>query len=230
MTSWKGGSNTRGMVEHYRRVLEEVVERPEARVSEVRMLSEREQQQILKEWNSTAAQYGEEDLCELFERQAELQPERVAVEYGPGRLTYGELNEKANRLGWYLRKKGIGADVVVGICMACGLELVVAMRGVLKAGGAYVPLDPQYPAERRGYMLKDSQAPLVLRAGAGDREEVPGVEVVHLEAAWAEVEQESSANLPRITTPQHLGYVIYTSGSTGKPKGVAIRRSSAVVL
>ena len=141
------------------------------------------------------------------------------------RLSYGELNRRANQLGHYLRKQGVGPEVRVGICVERSLEMVVGMLGILKAGGAYVPLDPEYPEERLEYMVEDAQA-----AGAADAEDSCGN---GCRASWVtvicagsrsgnEIEQSSAtANLAITsgTMPRILAYVIYTSGSTGQAEG-----------
>ena len=134
-----------------------------------RMLSNEERQQILHEWNNTHAEYPE-DMCihELFEAQVKRTPEATAVVFGSERVSYDELNRRANRLAHYLRKNGVRPEERVGICAGRGVEMVVALLGVLKAGGAYVPLDPKYPEERLQYMVKDSTPVAVLTQRSTD--------------------------------------------------------------
>ncbi len=126
------------------------------------MLSAKETQQ-LAEWNRTEVEYPRE-LCvhELVEAQVARTPNSSAVEHGGQQLTYKELNERANQLARFLRKRGIGHESRVGVCLRRSLELPVALLAVLKAGAACVPLDPAYPKERLSYMLSDSETPLVL--------------------------------------------------------------------
>ncbi|MGS0897672.1 non-ribosomal peptide synthetase, partial [Burkholderia stagnalis] len=168
-------------------------------------------------------------LHELFEEQASRTPEAVAVVFEGARLSYGELNARANRVARYLRRQGIGPDQRVAICVERSLEMMVSLLGVLKAGAAYVPLDPSYPADRLAYMLVDSAPAAVLTQSAGGGE--PGflqgldeaVAVLRLDGESRPWEQESGDNVSREEVgvrPQHLAYVIYTSGSTGQPKGV----------
>ena len=151
------------MVEHLRMVLEEMVGEGERRMGELSLLRGAEREQVLVEWNRTEVEYRQRSVHEMFEEQAERRPEAVAVEYEGRQLSYGELNRRANQLGHYLRKQGVGPEVRVGICVERSLEMVVGLLGILKAGGAYVPLDPNHPAERLSFMLSDSGA-----AGAGD--------------------------------------------------------------
>ncbi|HEX2204796.1 MAG TPA: amino acid adenylation domain-containing protein [Longimicrobium sp.] len=156
-----------------------------------------------------------------IERRARLHPGRVAVVFEGTTLTYGELNARANALARHLRRRGVGPETRVGVCMERSLELVVALLAVLKAGGAYVPLDPGYPAERLAYMLEDAGVSVLL-AQARLRGKLPvpaGVEVVEVDGASPEIESERDDDLGLAVDPSSLAYVIYTSGSTGRPKG-----------
>ncbi|MDB6085663.1 MAG: Non-ribosomal peptide synthetase [Gammaproteobacteria bacterium] len=150
---------------------------------------------------------------------------------GERRLTYRELNERANQLAHFLRKEGVRPDVLVGICMDRSIELVVGLLAILKAGGAYVPIDPQYPRERRAFMLRDSNAPIVLteRALAQDLA-VANTKLFRLDEDWAAISREPTTNPNAAVQPQDLAYVIYTSGSTGTPKGSLITHCNVVRL
>jgi amino acid adenylation domain-containing protein len=184
----------------------------------------------LAEWNNTRAEYPS-DKCvhQLVEERAQLTPESISAEQDARRVTYRELNERANQLAHYLRSKGVGADVPVGICLQRSPELLIALLGVLKAGGACLPLDPDYPKERLAYMLEDSQAPVLIT----ESDLLPGLgaaksEVVLLEPGLGVLEGESRENPASVTTPENLAYVIYTSGSTGKPRGVLLTHRGLV--
>ena len=188
---------------------------------------------MLEEWNRTAAEVPA-DRCihELFEAQAARAPGAVAVRFEEESLTYRELNERANQLAHSLRRRGVGPEVRVGICLESSLEMVVSILAVLKAGGAYVPLDPRYPAERLAFMLADADvAVLVTEEGARGTLPVPaGLPVVSIDGARAEIAAER-ADAPALAAgPRHLAYVLYTSGSTGTPKGVAVEQRSVVRL
>jgi amino acid adenylation domain-containing protein len=175
-------------------------------------------------WNDTQAEYPK-DKCihELFEEQAERTPENVAVVYEDEQLTYRELNEKSNQLAHYLRKLGVGPEVLVGICVERSVEMVVGLLGILKAGGAYVPLDPQYPKERLTFMLNDTQIKvlLALKRLVKRLSEYEG-QVVCMDAQWADIAKEIVKNPVKQTTAENLAYLIYTSGSTGHPRGVLL--------
>ena len=149
-------SSMEQMLAHFRLLLESIVAHPEHRLSRLTFLTEQERLQ-LKQWNDTGREYPRErSLAELFEAQVERSPEAVAVVSEGREVSYGELNRRANQLGHYLRRRGVGPEVRVGICMNRSVEMVVGLLGILKAGGAYVPLDRAYPGERLNYMIQDA--------------------------------------------------------------------------
>jgi amino acid adenylation domain-containing protein len=224
-------STTERWLGYLRRVLEEMAADDGRSVDRLPILSEAERRQVLREWNATDAEYPR-DACvhRLFEAQAARTPGATAVVFGDGRVTYGELNARANRLARLLAERGVGPDVRVGLCVERGPEMVVGLLAVLKAGGAYVPLDPGYPEERLLYMLEDS-APAVLltQASLRPRFDRVGVPVLALDADAASWADRPAADPERgDPTPDHLMYVMYTSGSTGRPKGVMVGHRSAV--
>jgi amino acid adenylation domain-containing protein len=150
---------------------------------------------------------------------------------GDRQLSYRELNERANQLAHYLRKLGVGREVLVGICVERSLEMVVALLATLKAGGAYVPLDPEYPKDRLAFILEDTQSKVLLtQKGLLERLPQHSARTVCLDRDWKKIAEESAENPISGAAPESLAYVIYTSGSTGKPKGVAIRQQGIVRL
>jgi amino acid adenylation domain-containing protein len=163
----------------------------------------------------------------LFEAEASKYPHSIAVTWGDSRLTYAELNQRANQLAHYLRQVGVGPEISVGICLPRSLSMVVAALGVLKAGGAYVPLDPTYPAERLEFMVADAR-PRVLLTDDGVAAKLPehSARVIRLDADSDAINSQPDDNPVNLTRPEHLVYVIYTSGSTGRPKGVLIQHGS----
>ena len=212
------------MLAHYRILLEGAVANPNGRIAYLPMLTQEEARTLLVDWNDTAKDYPA-DRCihQLFEEQAERAPDRIALVMGRETVSYGELNRRANRLAHYLRKLGVGPDVMVGICLERSIDMIVALLGVLKAGGAYVPLDPSYPQERLAYMLKDSEARVLLTQGSvASALPAHGAHTVLLDAERGDIDRESSENPPNRVTPDDLAYMIYTSGSTGWPKGVMV--------
>jgi amino acid adenylation domain-containing protein len=192
-------------------------------------LRPKEEIEQIEHWNKTTVIYPRERMAhELIEEQVKRSPEAVAVVYEDEQLTYGELNERANRVRNYLRRLGVKPDMLVAICVERSVEMMVALLGVWKAGGAYVPLDANYPVERLRYMLEDSGA-VALLTQAGLREIFAVVRgsmaVVELEHVLFKQETEAGAegDEERVGLDQgHLAYVIYTSGSTGTPKAVMV--------
>ena len=212
------------MLGHYQRLLESVVVDAGQRISRLELLGVDERRRILVEWNDTATDYaGEVCVHKLFERQVLHKPDAVAVVFEGEALTYGQLNERSNRLAHHLRGRGVGPDVLVGICVERSLDLVVGLLGILKAGGAYVPLDLDNPKARLAFMLEDARVPLLLtQASLMSRlPEFDGA-VIRLDTDWAELERERADDPAVAPTADDLAYVIYTSGSTGEPKGVAV--------
>lgn len=228
------------MVGHFQTFLEAVVADPDQPVSELPLLTEAERHQLLVEWNDTRMDYPR-DKCihQLFEAQVERTPEATAVRFEDQQLTYSRLNARANQLAAYLRKVGVGPEVLVGICMDRSLEMLVGLLGILKAGGSYVPLDPAYPKERLAFMLEDTGASVVLTHSdvleqvPEDPFEDPASKTPHrtllcLDTAWEAIARESEENPASDARSRNLAYVIYTSGTTGRPKGVMIEHSSLV--
>ncbi|MGN6152226.1 MAG: amino acid adenylation domain-containing protein, partial [Lysobacteraceae bacterium] len=169
------------------------------------------------------------DACvpALFERQVATQPEAIALEHDGTRLTYRELDARANRLARHLRALGVAPEAKVALCLRRGVDMVIAILAVMKAGGAYVPLDPSYPQERLAYMLRDSRPCALLVDGDADLAfaqdaALPVVRLDAPQAPWAALPDGDLAAAEVGLAPAHLAYVIYTSGSTGEPKGVAV--------
>jgi amino acid adenylation domain-containing protein len=232
------------MAGHFQTLLKDIVENPQCPIADLSILTDPERDQLLVEWNDTK-RADPKDKCihEVFEEQVVRAPDALAVIFENQRITYRELNKRANQLAHYLRKRNVGPEVLVGICIDRSIEMIVAVLGVLKAGGAYVPLDPSYPAERLEFMLADAQAALLLTRGKSfeDREVSlddtarrsildPHMRRVCLDSAWQLIAKESDANPGSSITPDNLAYVIYTSGSTGQPKGVAIGHRNTVAF
>jgi len=212
------------MVGNWRTLLTGAAAEPGKHVAELPVLSDAERNQIVVEWNDGRVNYPR-DRClhALIEAQAERTPEAIAVLCEGEPLTYQELNARANQLAHYLLKLGVGAEVLVGVCMERSVMMMVALLGILKAGGAYVPLDPTYPEERLAFMIKDSGLQLLITCEPFHSTLSEQVEkLVRIDKDWPIISQESGENPPTKIEPENLAYVIYTSGSTGRPKGVQI--------
>lgn len=166
-----------------------------------------------------------------FEEQVDRTPDNIAVAWGRETLTYRELNERANQLAHFLRKRGVGPTVFVGICVDRNPLLIVGLLGILKAGGTYVPIDPQYPHERIAFILRDAQSPLILsEAALALRLEPANTAMVFLDSDWPLIAECSHDNPAANVTAENLAYVIYTSGSTGAPKGTLISHRNVTRL
>ncbi|HEX6292327.1 MAG TPA: amino acid adenylation domain-containing protein [Herpetosiphonaceae bacterium] len=226
----------RRMAGHFQTVLSALLADPDRRIAEVALLTKAERQQLLVDWNATQAAFPQSRcLHQLVEAQAARAPAAIAVVCHDQRLTYRELNERANQLAHHLRRLGVGGrpqgEVPVGVYLHRSPDLIVALLGILKAGGAYVPLDPVYPAERIRFMLEDAGMPVLLteeRLSGGIA--VQGVQIVRVDADWERIAQERADDLSGDVTPENLAYVIYTSGSTGRPKGVSCHHAGVVNL
>jgi len=217
---------------HFRTLLEGIVANPGQRIGLLPLLTESERHQLLVEWNDNRVHYPE-DQCvhQLFESQAKRTPDAVAAVFKDQQITFNELNRRANCLAHYLRKLGVGPDILVGVCVERSLEMVVGLLGVLKAGGAYVPLDPAYPEKRLAFMVEETEAPVLLtQEHLKEKLNHMGQRVLCLDRDWDVISREPAENPLSETGPPHLVYVIYTSGSTGKPKGVEIEHRGVVSL
>ena len=193
---------------------------PPQRIAEVLTLTEAARQLILVDWNKTEVEFEQRLLHEWFEARVELSPHARALTFGGGYLTYRELNCRANQLAHFLRRMGVGPDVLVGIYLERSLEMVLGLLGILKAGGAYVPIDPHYPSERVAFMLEDANPPLLLLQGRfkSSVQRYHG-RILCLDDDWDQIAGEETSNPPRQAAPDNLAYMIYTSGSTRAPKG-----------
>ena len=236
------------MLRHFEILLKTMVANPEQRISELAILTEAERRQLLVEWSGTEKDYSK-DKCihELFEEQVEKTPDAIAIVFEQRRISYRELNRRANQVAHYLRKQGVGAETLVALGMKRSIEMIIGQLGVLKAGAAYVPLDPEYPRERLAFILQDTRAAALLTQGRLIEEMVedgepkvedrppssilhPRLKATYLDRDWEAIAQESSENPSSGTSGENLAYVIYTSGSTGRPKGVMIEHRNATAF
>ena len=212
------------MVECWQILLQAVVKDPGQPISRIPLVPERERQNQLGEWSDTAKPYPITLVHHRVEQLAKQSPQVPAVKCGQQGLSYGELNERSEKLAHYLRKLGVGPETPVALCLGRSLDMFVGILGVMKAGGAYVPLDPAYPKERLEFMLRDSGAPVLLTQShlrpLEPSSKTP--HVIRLDSDWDTIARESTSSLLPTMQPENLAYLIYTSGSTGGPKGVEV--------
>ena len=213
---------------HYSNILTSCLDNLNVKISNICMLSEAEKNKILYDFNNTKTDYPKDKtIAELFEEQAKKTPNNTAVVFGMQKLTYKELNEKANSLAYYLRENGIETNNLVGVMVNRSLEMIIGMLAVLKAGGAYIPIDPTYPKDRIEYMLKNSNSKILLT-----QEHLHDI-TDFKNCVYIDLSNDSIYSLPNdnpnhTNTPEDLAYVIYTSGSTGLPKGVMLKQKNIV--
>jgi amino acid adenylation domain-containing protein/non-ribosomal peptide synthase protein (TIGR01720 family) len=221
------------MAEQLNVLLEGIVDEPSRKLHELPLMTEAERRRLLVDWRGGSADFCADDRClhERFEARVERSPEAVAARYEGVSLTYRELNERANQVANYLKARGVGPDVLVGLAMERSLDLVVGLLGILKAGGAYVPLDPTYPADRLSFLIEDAGIKLLVTQERCLKA-LPAVrsESICLDRDWSRISSAGKTNPARSAKPEHLAYVIYTSGSTGKPKGVLITHRNVTRL
>ena len=240
---------------HLRNLLADMAAHPHKRVGELDLLDEEERHRLLVAWNQTARPIPDPHLIhQRFEAVVEAQPDAIAVEFGDERLTYAELNARANQLAHRLIGLGVEPGDRVALLLERSPAMPIAMLAVLKAGAAYVPIDPNYPEERIRYMIEDSAARIVISdqysvfsvqsseseqaselhtehstdVSRAEFASAPALsfQVIHLDELNTETYLTTNPNLP--LTPNHPAYIIYTSGSTGKPKGVLLRHLGLV--
>jgi amino acid adenylation domain-containing protein/FkbM family methyltransferase len=220
--------DVRRLAGHFGTLLRSVVENSGAEIDALEIVGEEERHYLLRVLNDTARDFGKPNRIErLFEEQAARTPDAVAVVFEDRRLSYRELDARANQLAHYLGGLGVGPETLVGVCMERSPEMVVALLGIMKAGGAYVPLDPAYPSERLAFILDDVRAPVVLtQQHLGGLLPPHAARIVGVDSEWELISRESEARPGAVGAEDELAYVIYTSGSTGRPKGVMIEHRS----
>jgi len=222
------GATVRRMLKHFAVLLNAAVTDPSASLGALPLLTDQERHQLLFEWNETRRDFPRDGCVhELFEEQVARAPEAVALVCGDERLTYAELNARANQLGHHLCTCGLKAETRVGILLERSVEMAVALLAVLKAGGGYVAFDPSYPAERLRYMLEDSGVTLLLT----QQNLMPNDFQVHsilLDVERDAITERDTQNVHSDAEPSNIVYLVYTSGSTGRPKGIVIEHRSLV--
>jgi amino acid adenylation domain-containing protein len=222
---------------HLNKVLEQVLPDVNVKIENINILLEEEKKILLSGFNNTCQEYsGDKTLHQLFEEQVKKRPHHIAVscigspdgQVLPDYLSYSQLNEKANRLAWILKSKGVQQDVFVGLMVKNPMDLAASILGILKAGTAYLPFSLRYPEERVRYMLKDSQARILFKDGEPLMGESGTSRMEELDIKDLSRRSSPTTNLPAASQPTAAAYIIYTSGTTGKPRGVVVEHHSAV--
>jgi myxalamid-type nonribosomal peptide synthetase MxaA len=217
------------LARRFRTLLAGIVANPGTRLADLPLLDAAERRQVLEDWNATARPYPRAArLHELFEAQAARTPDALALVHGDQRLSYLDLNARANRLAHALGARGVGPEDRVALCLERSPELAVGILGILKAGGAYVPLDPAYPKARLAAALADSGAVLLVTEERLAAALPTGIPALLLDRDASDLAGRPDHDPPPVGDAENPAYVIYTSGSTGTPKGVVVSHRNAV--
>ncbi len=219
------------LIARFQRALAALASEPEQRIADLPLMDEAERRALEAAWSGPRTDVPRVGAHALFEARARANPHEAAAVFGERRMSYGELDERANRFARYLQANGVGPEVRVGMCLDRSFDMLVTILGIWKAGGTYVPLDPAYPAARLAFMLEDSRTALVVtREGLRDRLPPSQARVVVLEAEREAIASYENGAPPCAASDENLAYLIYTSGSTGRPKGVAMAHRPLVNL
>ncbi|WP_420574204.1 amino acid adenylation domain-containing protein [Kordia sp.] len=218
------------MINHYKLILAQMVEEEDKKLQDYSILTAAEYQQIVVDWNQTAANYPKDKtIHQLFEAQVLQTPEKIAIVFEEKELTYAELNAKANQLARYIQSQtNVTPDTLIALCLDRSLETMIGILGILKSGAAYVPIDPEYPTERINYILEDTKTDLMLTQSHLVDRFIANNEVALIEIDTISCENLATSNLTLQNQPNDLAYVIYTSGTTGNPKGVMVEHTSVL--
>jgi amino acid adenylation domain-containing protein len=226
------GATIDRIINHLETFLRAALRDPASRLSRNSLLTAAEREILLTTFNDTTQHIDQASVTVQFERQAAARPDGLAVIFDGVRLSYAELNRRANQFARLLRRRGVGTGALVGVGLERSLDMLVALLGVLKAGAAYVPMDPRFPSERLQFMLVDSQiVALIASPDTVARFDLPAsVEVIDLAAEAATLATLEASDLATNAAPEDIAYVIYTSGSTGRPNGVAVSHGALANL
>ena len=229
------------MLNHFQTLTTAVLANPDAPIADLSILSGQERNQLMEWGQGNAVVTAREIFPQRFEQQVEKTPDEIAIqvkspEHGIKTLTYNVLNQKANQLAHWLREQGVGTEILVGVCLSPGIDLMVALLGTLKAGGAYVPLDPSLPKRRLQYMVQDANPKVLLTCSKylspliieNNPEDLLKKSVLLFDRDEQLLAQHSVKNPCTELTPENLAYVIYTSGSTGQPKGTLLTHGGLI--
>lgn len=213
------------MAGHYTHILENLTANFETQIKKFDILSSEESKTLLEGWNNTRVDFESDLWTRLFEKKVLSNPEAIAVVKGAEKLSYGELDTRANRLANYLVSLGVGPETIVGIYMERSIDMLTALVGIHKSGGAYLPMDPVFPKDRLEYMLENAQVPIILTDSI-IKETLPAnqAKILCIDEEWNKISVQSAEKPENRATQDNLAYVIYTSGSTGNPKGVQIEQ------
>ena len=218
-------------LEYFQVLLKEIVSNPKQNISSIPILPEKEQQQMLIEQNDTGVDFPHACIHEIVASKVAQAPNAVAIEFEDKRLTFRELDQRANQLAHHLKSVRATQETLIGLYMDRSPQMVIGLLGILKTGAAYVPLDPSYSAQRIQFMLNDAQVQLILtQQQLVDDLNDYSDQIICIDSGWDVIARNSSKPIGEKYDPENLAYVIYTSGSTGRPKGVQIPHRAVVIF
>jgi len=204
-------------------IIHQIIEKETIQIKDVEIVIPEEKEQILTQFNKTNLEYNSNiPIIKYFEEQAKKTPNNTAIVFENKKMTYKELNEKANSLAYELRKNGVTNNTIIGIMQERSFEMIIAILAVLKAGGAYIPIAPDYPSDRIQYMLEDSNASILLASTNTIKTNKKTISI----KLDSKIYDSNKENIENISKPEDLSYLIYTSGSTGMPKGVMLKQKN----
>ena len=220
------------MIAHFQTLLLAAVAQPDTAISQLPLVSQTEQKRLLGAWNRTQTAWPQDrTVPDLFAEQVALHREEEAVVFGETRLTYGDLETRANQLAQYLVSLGAGPEVGIGLCLERSADMVIALLAIMKAGSYYVPLDPAYPLERLAFMIEDAQLAIILTEDRHE-EKLPSFwgSLVNPDQDRDLIDRMPTDSPQSLRDPEAPAYLVYTSGSTGRPKGILIPHRGVVRL
>ncbi|MDJ0843783.1 amino acid adenylation domain-containing protein [Crocosphaera sp.] len=220
------------MAKHFQILLSEILSSPEQKIHQISLLTEKEKNQLLVEYNQTQSFYPKNiGTHQLFEQQVQKNPKAIALIFEEQEISYQTLNILANKLAYKLEKSGVNLETIVGIYLESSAEMIITMLAILKAGGAYLPLDPSYPEERINYMLEDAEVSFLVSTQSLIQN-LPNYQgkLICVDKNKENNGENYQDNFTPHINSHNLAYIIYTSGSTGKPKGVQIEHKSLINL
>lgn len=218
------------LARQFQTLVANIVANADVSVGQLEIIDRKERHQLLVEFNNTQTNYPQ-DKCfhQLFDEQVNKTPDQIAVIFEEQKLTYAELNLRADRLASYLRGLGVKPDVLVGLYIERSLDTIVAILAILKAGGAYLPLDAALPAAALGYRLQDAGVSVVLtQRSLVSKVPADTTQIICLDTDWELINQSNQEDFTTTWQPENLVYAIYTSGSTGQPKAVLVEHRQLV--
>ena len=218
---------------HFENILKQVVKNVNGKISGLNLITSQEERELLFGFNDRQTQYpATKTIVDLFEEEFLKAPEKVAIFFEGQQLSYKQLNERANQLAGFIKRKKIEEGSMIPISIERGLNMMIGILGILKSGCAYVPIDPEYPEDRIKFMLEDIAANIIITSNSGIKKlpDLTGVDIIKVDADWDLINNETDDNPARKIFPESIAYVIYTSGSTGRPKGVLVTHQNVVSL